>query len=493
PPHGLPVTGDDELVVLSPGGGLEVRAGDVIVVRCKGPPGLKGTFDIRGLARRAPMAERRRPVAGVYEGHYIVQPDDKGEGLKVSCSLKRGFFSGLKTEAKAKVTILDPTRSRTAEIVEKYAVLKSATGGYTLFLSSGVKLEVVGRRGGRYRVRLSEHEDGWIGRGSVRLLPEGTPPPRAEVGLITNIKVSSESVKILIDAGEKLPFEVRHTIEPLEFQIRFFGASHHFDRVRYPTDGPVVKEVTWRQESSRVVRVDLETHLQWGWGYHADYDDNGHFVIEIRRPPDLRTTRNVLAGRKVIVDAGHGPWKSAVGPLGNTERDVVLEMSFALEEKLLAEGADVYMMRTSSDGPPLLDRNFIAWEERGDFLISMHLNAFSVRTDPFDKPRGFMHFYYQPHSRPLATFVHRAYLKRHPELADEFVRYGNLYVCRLTEMPSILTESGYIILPDQERLFVNPKYRERIADTIVSGLRSYLEQYQKVQAKSWFERRAAAE
>ena len=47
--------------------------------------------------------------------------------------------------------------------------------------------------------------------------------------------------------------------------------------------------------------LEVETMLRRGWGYDAFYDGQGHFVLEIRRPPDLTGPGPVLKGRRIVV------------------------------------------------------------------------------------------------------------------------------------------------------------------------------------------------
>jgi N-acetylmuramoyl-L-alanine amidase len=475
---------------VSPEQDMELRPGGLVVARCRGPEGVRGTFQIKGLTDWLPLAfdaEKR-----LYEGHYFLQPGDKGENLPVVCSFKTGFFGSAKAEAPGKITVADPRMSRTAVTKRKISKIRSSPSGYSFFQPPGVKFEIVGRTGQLLHARLSEHERALISASSVELLPEGTPPPRGLIGRWVNTIPKDDRVQVRVWATERLPFEVRHTIDPMTFDVRFFNAKQRFDRIRYDPDDGIVKAITWRQESSEVMRLTIETKIDWSWGFDAYYDEKGFFVFEIRRPPDLTRSKNVLAGRRVVIDPGHGPWASATGPLGTTEREAVLEISEEMERILLEAGAEVYMTRRSSDGPPLIDRPFDAWKEYGEVYVSVHLNAFPVTRDPFEKPRGFMNFYYHPQSRPLVDHVHASYQKRHKgELADEFVRWGDLYVCRQTYMPAILTESAYVILPEMERNIRDPKYRTKLAETMVFGVRDFYETYRKKQLASPAEQAAA--
>ena len=60
-----------------------------------------------------------------------------------------------------------------------------------------------------------------------------------------------------------------------------------------------------------------------------------------------------------------------------------------------------------------------------------------------------------------------------PDLPDTGISWGDLNVCRLTQMPSVLTESAYLILPDQEALLLSPAGQEKFAKTMADGLRDF--------------------
>ncbi|TBR26463.1 N-acetylmuramoyl-L-alanine amidase [bacterium] len=327
---------------------------------------------------------------------------------------------------------------------------------------------------------------------AVAVLAAGSPPPRAVVGRAVNTKVSDRAVKVVVSVTERVAYEVRQTVEPLGFSVRFFNSSQRFDRAHFGSGDTMVRDVRWTQEDGEVVRLDVDTHLQWGWGYAAGYDESGNFFLEIRRPPDLTRGDNVLAGRKVVIDPGHGPEASAVGPLGTTERDVNLAIGFALEGLLAGEGAEVALTRRNVDGPGLGDRPWIAYEAKGDIFVSIHNNALPVTADPAETPRGYMHFYYHPQSRRLAEAVTAAYHSRHPDLPDEGLRWGDLAVCRGTFMPAILTESAYVILPEQEEKLKSPSYQKRLAGSLLEGIREFLKDYQRLQKRLPEERAAAA-
>lgn len=477
------------VLALAPAEDVEARPGELLVVRCKGPTGGTATFSVGKAARDLAMPESTGTLAGLYEGQVYLPAWAKRDPLEVECRVKAK--KGGKAKTAGKVTILDPLQTGVAVTTSRNTIVKSADAGYTIFLPAGVRLETLGRRGGLVRVRLTESLDGWVDAKVLAFQAAGSPPPRATVGRYISTKASERSVRVVVSASERVAYEVSQTVEPLGFTVRFFNSNQRFDRARFGDGDTVVRDVRWSQESGEVVKLDVDTRMQWGWGYAAGYDDSGNFFLEIRRPPDLTRGENVFAGRRVVVDPGHGPETSAVGPLGTTERDVNLAIGFALEGLLTAEGAEAVLTRRNVDGPGLAERPWIAQDAKGDLFVSIHNNALPVTADPAEAPRGFMHFYYHPQSRKLAEAVTAAYRSRHPDLPDEGLRWGDLAVCRGTFMPAILTESAYVILPEQEEKLRSAPYQKRLAGTLLEGMRDYLKEYQRLQRRLLEEKSAA--
>ncbi|MFA6028714.1 MAG: N-acetylmuramoyl-L-alanine amidase [Elusimicrobiota bacterium] len=469
---------------LEPHEDLLLLPGDWLFVRARGPAGVEGRFRVGSLAKDRPLVE---VSSGVYEGRWRAEAGDLGRDLLVEVQL-RGKDLKLKDEAPGKVTVRSSGHLEAAVTAARSTILRSGSGGYSLFLPPGIALPVSGRAGGLLRVPLAPDFELWADTAQVRAAPEGSAPAPGTVGRYLGVSVSSDAVKLSVAVDRPLPFEVSHRIEPFELEVRFFGARQRLDRVRYAAEDPVLTEVVGRQEGTETVRLLVRTRLRWSAGYGAYYE-KGRFVLELRRPPDLAGTGSPLKGRRVVLDPGHGPDRGALGPRGSEEQNLNLALAFRLKSLLEAEGAEVFLTRASSAGPALADRAFIAWDLRGDVLLSIHNNSIGVEDDPFASPLGYMTLYYQPQSRPLAEAVHASYRRLSP-LPDNALVWGDLAVCRATWMPAVLTESAYVLLPEQEAMLLSADGQERFARQLLEGLRSYFEAWRKVQKDYPDDRRA---
>ncbi|MEK9144827.1 MAG: N-acetylmuramoyl-L-alanine amidase, partial [Elusimicrobiota bacterium] len=484
PPQPLPA--DDPILSLEPREDMVLAEGDQVSVRVRGPAGAEGSFEVRRACEDLPLYE---VSPGLFEGFCRIASGIRLKDEPVRFQLRtRDPRRKLKAKSLGRLSTMEPDGYAVVVSTAKLTVVRSEAGGYSLFEPPGTLFNVSGRAGSRLRVSLAPGLEGWLDASSVVSLPKGTPPAYGTVGKYLNTTVSSDSVRLSVQVERSIPFEIRQHTEPLGFEVRFFGGIQRLDRFRFDPGDPVISGVRWRQEGTRTLVLEVDTRLRRGWGYDGYYE-KGRFVLEIRRPPLVGD--RALAGRRVVLDPGHGPDSGAWGPMGSQEQELNLALAFDLKGLLEAEGAEVFMTRTSSAGPALLERPFAAWAARGDVLVSLHNNALAVSDDPFASPRGYMTFYYHPQSRPLAEAVHSASRRLLADLPDEALRWGDLHLCRLTQMPAILTESAYVMLPEQEALLREGASRVRFAQAILEGLRGYYEEYRELQRTEAAERAAA--
>ena len=253
--------------------------------------------------------------------------------------------------------------------------------------------------------------------------------------------------------------------------------------VHDPVDA-LIEDIRFVQETAGVAAVTIRLRDgQTLWGYQASYNGPG-LKIDVRRPPRLAAApASPLAGLTVFLDPGHMPsLPGAMGPLGTREMDVNYATAKEVEALLLKEKARPVLSRGSPDDEVgLTDRPRLAVEKKADLFVSIHNNALPDGANPFSRPRGFSVFYHHPHSLALAREVHRAYQRLVP-LPDEYLRFGDLLVARLTAMPSIIVESAYMTYPEQEEMLLDARSRAKFAEAVVSGLRSYAEEVRREQA-----------
>ena len=465
-----------------PAADLDLKPGDWLLVQMKGTPGGRAEFGIGGSKRRFVMAEAN-PALGVYQGAYQITLADDFDHAEIEFFLKNDSASA-SAKAAGRVTVREGPV--VAEMRSNGVVpVKSGPGeGYLLFPTAGTRFLVSGRRAGETRVLLSPTQEGWIDSSALQNLPAGTYPPRAELTSVKTVS-SPESTTVSVSLSETIPFQVEESDDLRTVTLRLFQTVGHLNRILYDPADTFVRAIDWRQAETTTAVVTL--HLDPGqrlWGTHGAWE-GGALKLDLRRAPTLAPKgQSVFKGRAIVVDAGHMPSApGAVGPRGVMEKDVNLAIAKQLEKLLAAEGAAPAMTRPGDDEVGLQARARIAWEKRGDLFISIHNNSLADGDNPFARPHGFSIFYFHPHSIELARAVHDSYKRRIP-LPDEGLWYGNLLVARMTEMPAILTESAYMIFPEQEALLQAPSFQKRVAKAILEGARKFLEAERARQARA---------
>jgi N-acetylmuramoyl-L-alanine amidase len=472
---------------LRPAVDVTLRGGEMVSVQALAPAGREVYFQVGDGTKKHALTERG---AGYYRGLYTLSHEKplKDAKIKITSFDKKKNRRETAT-APGKISLLDETTPWVVEVSTDMAILRTGPGpqknekaGYAMFPPPTTRLWVTGQRGDELRVRLSASREAWIGEDEVRRLPAGTPPPLTTVGAVS-IDAVGRHTRVRMALGQRVPYEVRVAEEDL-IEILFFGASSNTDWMHY-NNAPqsAVKRAEWFQDDSTTYRLRLHTHPGRWWGYDARYE-NGTFVLELRRPLANPKAPASLAGLRVIVDPGHSSDRGAIGPTEYLEKDANLAIAKCLEKKLLQEKAEVTMLRNGSEHVALYDRPKAAWAAGGDILISVHNNALPEGSNPFER-NGFGVYYYQPHGFGLANAIYNAYREQFgregasPRLRDDGFHYGNLALPRTPQMPSVLTESAYMILPEEEALLKTEKFQCDCADVTVRGIKRFLEEIRR--------------
>jgi N-acetylmuramoyl-L-alanine amidase len=344
---------------------------------------------------------------------------------------------------------------------------------YHWFFPNGTRLTVTGEREGAYRVRLTGDLSVWVAAGDVRLMPEGAPPVAGTVGTV-RVDPDPAHVDVRLVTSDRLPFEVRAGERTLE--IRVYGAESRTNWLHYGTEDPLVRRVEWQQERDDlfVVRMELAEPV---WGWRAFWDERGSLVVRVRRPPRIDAA-SPLRGMRIAVDAGHPPG-GAIGPTGLQEAEANLAISKQLVRLLRDAGAQVLETRPDTAAVELGVRPQRAAEWDAHLLVSVHNNAFPDGVNPFEN-NGTASFYNQPQSLGLARHMQRELL-REIGLRDLGIARADLALVRPTWMPSVLTETMFLMVPQQEAALRDPAVHERIARAHLRAIEGFLRERAEAQ------------
>ncbi len=501
PPAILPVPEDSFCIVknsIQPKQDLILSAGDILETGFRGTPGCQASFSIDGLVQNVPMIEsvqsittfppehaggeersqRSSPVRGTYTGIYMVRDPDKIEEAKILFKLVKRMGEDsvyIAESSPGKIAIKDDQAPQVVEFVGSSIVARSGPKlGYTLlYQPPGIRAVATGKKGEWVRLRLAPGENAWVRQDSIKYLPPGTPIPKSILTTIQTKKIDEKTQVVLFLSsvsmtGAKLPFRVEQHTDPSALFLTVYGLTSNTDWIRYDSGDELIKEIQWAQPKEGTYQLKVFLNQKQQWGYDVFYD-NGSLILEINHQPELKRG---LEGLRICLDPGHSPDPGAVGPTGLQEKVVNLEVAKKLKKMLEKYGAEVVMTREGMESVALYDRPKIAIKRNADILISVHNNALRDGVNPFYN-NGSSTYYYHPQSLALAREIQSELLKR-LKLPDFGTYYGNLVLTRPSQLPAVLVESAFMMIPEQEELLKTDKFQKNCAQAICQGLLNFI-------------------
>ena len=189
-----------------------------------------------------------------------------------------------------------------------------------------------------------------------------------------------------------------------------------------------------------------------------------------------------ISDLRIVVDPGHGGRQTgAIGPSGLLEKTANLDVALRLRSLLEKEGAQVIMTRDSDVSlltitkrlelaAELQARAAVANDSGADLFISIHSNS-----SPSTNSRsGTETYYHTAWSEPLARSLHKALLKG-LKRRDGGIRTAGFIVIKETQCPGVLLELAFLNNEEEEALLGSPKFKQTAAESIVAGIKDYLE------------------
>jgi N-acetylmuramoyl-L-alanine amidase len=185
-----------------------------------------------------------------------------------------------------------------------------------------------------------------------------------------------------------------------------------------------------------------------------------------------------LAGKTIVVDAGHGGRDSgAIAPDGSVmEKTLNLRVSREIARRLAAEGANVIMTRNDDVRVPLNERPAIANRARAHAFVSVHFNSNRIA----NSRSGTMTFHHRqdPQSVLLAECLNGEIAKVTglPDLgvrSDTTIHRSGFAVLRNARVPAVLLELGFINHRTDRARMVLPEFQGAVAEAVVRGLKVF--------------------
>ena len=204
----------------------------------------------------------------------------------------------------------------------------------------------------------------------------------------------------------------------------------------------------------------------------------------------VETFALATASKVIVIDPGHGgfdPGKAGIS--GSHEKDLNLEIALKVRDYLEQSGAIVIMTRTEDvdlDGDDskqwkkgdMIQRAEKANNSGADILVSIHQNSF-----PQPQVKGAQVFYHNNSDlgKLLAENIQKS-IKTYADVQNKRAAKHNAdyYLLRVTEIPAVIVECGFLTNPEEEAKLNTDSYQEEIAWSIYIGIIEYFQNDQSM-------------
>ena len=191
----------------------------------------------------------------------------------------------------------------------------------------------------------------------------------------------------------------------------------------------------------------------------------------------LATVLSLSAAKKVtwVIDAGHGGRDTGCEGTLTKEKDITLAVAKEVGRlvKKNISGVRVVYTREKDKYLTLQERCDIANSRGATLFISIHVNSasnqFARGTESFFATNVPLNGTQAGKSELLALLLQRQYLSHGREISRG-VKQRELYVCEHTNMPSVLTEIGFISNLNEEAYLNSKDGQKELAEAIYKAL-----------------------
>ncbi|HJQ44145.1 MAG TPA: N-acetylmuramoyl-L-alanine amidase [Jatrophihabitantaceae bacterium] len=182
-----------------------------------------------------------------------------------------------------------------------------------------------------------------------------------------------------------------------------------------------------------------------------------------------------LLGKRIVIDPGHGGDDPGTVADDVTEADLAWDLATRLEGRLSALGVRSSLTRGPGNGATDEQRAALANDVGADLVLSLHVDGFSS-----SHANGIASYFYgagetsSTMGERLADLVQRELVAR-TGLLDCRVHGKGWALLRLTRMPTVRIELGYLTSPIDRPRLTDPLFRDTVAEgLLVAVQRLYL-------------------
>lgn len=196
----------------------------------------------------------------------------------------------------------------------------------------------------------------------------------------------------------------------------------------------------------------------------------------LREYDQVRTSGPRLRGKRIVIDPAHGDgdpgWVVGEGDDEVRAADLVFDIARRLEGRMTATGMSTFLTRGPGQNPAPEERAVRANALDADLLISLHIDGSS---SPHASGMATFHFGTDSGGvstvgENLAELVHRELVAR-TRLTDCRIHHAAWDLLRMTRMPAVQVELGYLTNEHDRQALLSPDFRNTIAEGLLVAIK----------------------
>jgi len=198
--------------------------------------------------------------------------------------------------------------------------------------------------------------------------------------------------------------------------------------------------------------------------------------VLLREQERVRRAGPALRGKRIVIDPCYGGADQGIVVDGATEAELMWDLAQRLAGRMAATGMETLLSRGPDDSPTEADRAAFANTAGADVVLSLHTDG-----HPTALAQGLATFHFGTGNgltstvgEALAAFIQRELAAR-TGMLDCGTHPKTWELLRMTRMPAVRVELGYLTNPEDRRKLLDPAFRDVVADgVLVAVKRLYL-------------------
>ena len=352
---------------------------------------------------------------------------------------------------------------------------------------------------------------------------------RGAIVEVTDLRIdeSSSGTRIILELSGRASYNFNSDLNSAALTLTNAQLAQRLAQPQLPANSPITN---WRVSSGSQPGVSINFRDGYAASVVALPPNDRHsqrLVLKINNAypqPVLLTTAQKSDYYTIVIDPGHGGEDRGAGLNGAIEKDIVMAVSRHLHAELeKISGVRALLTRSRDKSLALVERRLFAAQHQADLFLSLHANSYpqdsriqgAIVFGLADKGANsaFMRMLvakenkadeyaaladYEDNNPDInrvlaelslgATRSNSAEVGKHilqelgkiTKLHSKKVQHANFAVLKSGTIPSLLIEMGFLSNADEAHRLGLPDEQQRYAQAIALGVRSYLQEQNRI-------------